>query len=518
MNNFYGSTEFTIGLNCLFVVLIGAAFWMAWTGVKQGKRNNYVEYAPSLMTSLGLFGTFLGIFIGLLGFDTQQIDGSIGQLLNGLKTAFFTSIFGMLMAIVFKVLQTRVLDQRKATEDPVDPDEVGPKEIHAVLKKQYQALDLIVLAIGGNNERSLVGQVQMMRTDITDFRASATRQQEAFEEKLWGQLNSFAEMLSKSATQQVIEALKQVIVEFNEKLTEQFGENFKRLDESVKKLVDWQQGYMVQLDGMIKQYQLGVQAIDSTKVAVQEIRVETSKIPVNMEALGEVMHVNQHQIAELSRHLDVFVAMRDQAVIAVPHIQQKLEEVGQQLRDGAQQVNTVLIQGSEQFQHSVLQTNQSMVKSANEMAGQSEHISKELSDALELLGLNTERIRTGVTATISTAMESLEEHSKRSTTSAADAVSQMLASVQQGIDATNQAYAQHTERSLGGIEKHVKDMVSRTNDGVNEQLRQFDEAMARQLNKALTDLASALSSIHRHLVDDVYRGKSQQAERARVNS
>lgn len=497
-------------VNLVFTAAIAYAFWYGRQGINQGARKNFVEYAPTLMTSLGLFGTFVGIFMGLTGFDTAHIDTSIGELLDGLKTAFFTSILGMAASIAFKVLDTNASDKPELTDEASVLGDAGPNEIYAVLKKQQQATDLLVQAIGGNGERSLVGQVQLMRTDINDFRSGLNKQHEAFEEKLWGQLSNFADMLSKSATQQVIEALKQVIVEFNEKLTEQFGDNFKRLDESVKKLVDWQQLYMQQLEAMIEQYQLGVEAIGTTRDAVQEIRVETAKIPVHMESLGEVVHVNQHQIAELSRHLEAFVQMRDQAVIAVPHIQQKLEEVGDYLRSGAEQINLELVRGANEYKASVQETGIAMRNIGHELAEHSSGISKELSDAFTLLELNTERIRNGITSTISTAMEAVEASSKQAAGATGEAVTGMLEKAQKGIDASSQAYSQHLSRSLDSLETHAKDMLSKTNEGVNKQITKFDRAMEEELNKALRDLGSALKTIHEHLVKDVYKGQIKE--------
>ena len=497
-------------VNLIFTAAIAFSFWYGWQGIQQGTRKNFVEYAPTLMTSLGLFGTFVGIFMGLTGFDTAHIDTSIGKLLDGLKTAFFTSILGMAASIAFKVIDTNGSDKPMVADDAATSGDAGPNEIYAVLKKQQQAMDLLVQAIGGSGDRSLVGQVQLMRTDINDFRSGAVKQHEVFAEKLWVQLTSFADMLSKSATQQVIEALKQVIVEFNEKLTEQFGVNFKRLDESVKKLVDWQQLYMQQLEAMIEQYQQGVQAIDATRGAVQEIRVETAKIPVHMESLGEVVHVNQHQISELSRHLDAFVQMRDQAVIAVPHIQQKLEEVGEHLRAGADQINLELVRGANEYKASVQETGVTMRNIGHELAEHSSGISKELNDAFTLLALNTERIRTGITSTISTTMEAVEASSKQAADATNAAVTGILTQVQQGMDASSQAYSQHLNRSLDSLESHAKDMLSKTNEGVNKQIVKFDKAMEDELNKALRDLGSALKTIHEHLVRDVYKGQIKE--------
>ncbi len=56
------------------------------------------------MGALGILGTFIGIIIGLLNFNTESIDTSIPVLLGGLKTAFITSIVGMFFAILFNGL------------------------------------------------------------------------------------------------------------------------------------------------------------------------------------------------------------------------------------------------------------------------------------------------------------------------------------------------------------------------------------------------------------------------------
>jgi biopolymer transport protein ExbB/TolQ len=513
--NIFNTQIFTWILNSIFFIAILYAFLKAKAGLKTD-RNNYVEYAPSLMTSMGLFGTFLGIFIGLLQFDTKHIDGSIEKLLGGLQTAFVTSLIGMAFAIWFKIIQTSYLDKKKTGDGSFSPGDIEPKDIHVILTKQHVELTTIAKGIGGNDERSMVGQIQLLRTDVNDFRSALTKRQESFEEKLWNQMQDFAEMLSKSATQQVIEALKEVIIDFNKNLTEQFGENFKHLDESVKKLVEWQANYMVQLSEMTLLYEQGVQSIDATKIAVQSIKEETGRIPNDMKNLSEVLKVNQHQIAELDRHLDAFVKMRDQAVIAVPQIQTQLTEVGQQLLKGADEVNKVLIKGSEDFENSVTRTNIAMAANADMVATTSENISEELRSAMELLGLNTERIRTGITSAISSAMETVEESSRNILTAAQKSVQTSIEQTNQAreatlrtVEETSRTSAQNTDITLQAVDRQIQDAVNRTNDAVNTQLRQLDEALSRQLNAALQELGAALATIARHLADTYNRNNER---------
>jgi predicted transcriptional regulator len=528
------STALTWGLNAAFFVILWLVCRKAIAGLRQNTCPSYVDYAPSLMTSVGLFGTFLGIFIGLMQFDAAQIDASIPQLLGGLQTAFITSIMGMAFAIYFKLRQTQHQDAAPSADAPTALDAVQPKHIHATLLAQQDSLSQIAKGIGGNDERSLVGQFQMLRTDVVDLRSMLNKRQDAFESQLFNSLDRFAEMLSKSATEQVVEALRQVIVEFNQKLTEQFGDNFKRLDESVKKLVDWQIHYREQMDQMIVLYRMGTESIDDTRTAVASIRSETARIPDDMAQLGAVLNVNQHQIDELHRHLDAFVAMRDQAILAVPQIHDKLIEVGEQLRSGAERVNHILIQGSEHFETSVKQTNSSLLTTAHEIADQSEKISDDMQQALDLLTMNTERIRTGVTQAISQSMTEVEKASKQMVDTGGDAAQALLAQVQRSIDATldatakgstemqrkldatNLAMAQNADRSLQAVERQVQEIVNRTNDAVNKQLKDFDEAMSKQLNAALQELGSSLGTIAGHLAESYQR--TQERQRAAAES
>jgi len=72
---------------------------------------NYLiyEYIPQGFTTIGIFGTFLGIFFGLQDFNVKSIDESIPNLLNGLKTAFVTSLLGLILSFIFsKIIKGQI--------------------------------------------------------------------------------------------------------------------------------------------------------------------------------------------------------------------------------------------------------------------------------------------------------------------------------------------------------------------------------------------------------------------------
>ena len=70
-----------------------------------------------VILSLGIFGTFLGIFVGLYEFNTDEILDSVPKLLEGLKTAFITSIVAMFAVIVLQIIQKFLPQNKKASQD-----------------------------------------------------------------------------------------------------------------------------------------------------------------------------------------------------------------------------------------------------------------------------------------------------------------------------------------------------------------------------------------------------------------
>ena len=92
-------------LICIGIILLVFLFLLLF--IKRVSENNtliekrrLINQFPSLISTLGVLFTFIGITVGLVGFDTSDLDTSIPLLLDGLKTAFVTSIMGMLGSMI----------------------------------------------------------------------------------------------------------------------------------------------------------------------------------------------------------------------------------------------------------------------------------------------------------------------------------------------------------------------------------------------------------------------------------
>ena len=63
---------------------------------------------PSILVGIGILGTFVGLTFGISNFKTTSTDlikESIEVLLSGMGTAFISSIYGMLLSLVFTIIE-----------------------------------------------------------------------------------------------------------------------------------------------------------------------------------------------------------------------------------------------------------------------------------------------------------------------------------------------------------------------------------------------------------------------------
>jgi hypothetical protein len=81
---------------------------------------NELDLIPSMFTTIGILGTFGGIAYGLWFFNPEDIENSIPNLLKGLKTAFFASIAGIALSIIFS---KRISFVKNKNEKGVPSDE-----------------------------------------------------------------------------------------------------------------------------------------------------------------------------------------------------------------------------------------------------------------------------------------------------------------------------------------------------------------------------------------------------------
>jgi hypothetical protein len=529
----------------LFVLAL--AVFMGFTR----RHGRFLEMAPNLLTSLGILGTFVGIVIGLLDFNTKDIDASIGQLLEGLKTAFVTSLVGMLSSIILKGLDAWKFAPMR-DEEPTNESVTAGHLLKALERQDIHLLQL-TKAIVGSEEGTLIGQFKMLRSDLadnvagqlkqlridfSDFRTTSAQQQQAFEGRLFEQLRNFAEMMSKSATEAVIDALRQVIVDFNRHLVEQFGDNFKALDQSVQKLVVWQADYRGHIEAVQQRIDATLAAIDRTATATESIsrsldEAQTAittigdqcqRIPATMDDLRGILQVNQHQIGELQRHLQAFIDAREKAVQAVPEIKQRMDQLAAELAGSVTKISSSMHEGALEFGRSVDRTTTAVTEMAHAVTGGSEklrqdlddaagQISKSMSDALARMSDATAKLPAQLQAVVKNFGDETQSSVQQTMLAMREAVTSTVRDVSQELQQTTRTTVGDTQSMvneaastmLRSVETQVREAAKRAEASTNQQIELINQAMERELNVVFSAFGSALTSISTKIADDFER-------------
>jgi hypothetical protein len=249
----------TIFIACI-VALWAYFFFFRFTPV-------VVANAPAVLTSLGIFATFVGVASGLSGLDTGDIQGSIPALLDGLKTAFWSSIAGIGGAVLIKLkhlVKARRTDKDEAAHATIDDLANLLRELNRVLvgDERSTALSRLELSGQGTNDR-----LDALKRPLDEFLAN----------------------MSESNSRALVDALHEVMRDFNAKLNEQFGENFKRLSETAEKTLVWQDRYRQQIGEMIEQQVKAAERMSATSSSYQTLVEKAEAFSGIAEKLGTLL-------------------------------------------------------------------------------------------------------------------------------------------------------------------------------------------------------------------------------------
>ncbi len=153
-------------------------------------HRNQLNQVPGVMTGLGILGTFIGLSIGLQGFNTgssQEITNSIAPLMNGIKVAFHTSIYGMIFSLTFNYVLKRKLDEAEtairdfalAYKKYVLPDSEfdSVNRLIELQEKQLGTIDDLGVRVSENLSKVLDPQFDRMNRTLTEFVNIATQNQ-----------------------------------------------------------------------------------------------------------------------------------------------------------------------------------------------------------------------------------------------------------------------------------------------------------------------------------------------------
>ena len=307
-----------------------------------------VSLAPGAVISLGILGTFLGIYLGLIDFDTANINASIPSLLEGLKTAFITSLFGMFSSLILKYIYG-IIDKIDIKRNPSFTDD--PVQLLKDISKGVSSLSTELNSIGttilrcfqSDEEFSFVSQIKIIRTDINDLKREITRS-----------LDEFGEKVAQLGTEAMIEALRNVIEQFNARLNDLVGQEFKQLKEAMIKLNEWQDKYRQSVDDMQSNLSIYVDQVKASVILLDRVTNTISNasehldsidgslsaITVSSEKLENNVNRLKNQNAELNGLLESIKQIGEEAKKVLPSLTTHIESSTSKLVEASETAST----------------------------------------------------------------------------------------------------------------------------------------------------------------------------------
>lgn len=298
------------------LILIGIIFVLTvyFQFFKYNSRT--AEAAPTILTSIGIFGTFLGVALGLTDFDTKNIQESVPLLLTGLKTAFWSSIAGLLGALSIK--GRAILDATHSSASSKRTASID--DLHKAMLLIHQSLS--------EKDQTLMQELSMLRVE-------SQRQSD----DLIGAMGHYQTQMVEANTKALIDALGAVMRDFNTKIDEQYGDNFKRLNESVGKMLEWQKEYKQQLVELADNQKTIGNSMKDASSAFENMVGHAQSFNGISESLGNMLQGLNTQRDVLDKHLSGLAKLVSEAGSGLPQLEERMTFLTVGLSDMLMQYN-----------------------------------------------------------------------------------------------------------------------------------------------------------------------------------
>jgi len=310
------------------------------------------NYSPSILTSMGIFGTFLGVALGLSEFDTNSIEDSVPQLLEGLRTAFWTSIAGLLGALSIKFRYAVASMRLRAHRE---------SKLTATMDDLAWHLERIANAV------SVEG-----KSDWVAWREEQQNAQRVQHAELIETLTAYQTQMTEANRTALEKAITHVMREFNTRIEEQYGDNFKKLNDAVGQMLTWQQGYKGQLEDLMATNERNAQSSTIAAESFEKLITQTRSFTTVAEDMETLLDALQNQSENLRDYLTTFTSLIVDAQKGLPQLEDRimlltgglqklvegqseqmktiLEETATGIRDTSDRVSSLLLEGTEKTQ------------------------------------------------------------------------------------------------------------------------------------------------------------------------
>jgi ElaB/YqjD/DUF883 family membrane-anchored ribosome-binding protein len=364
-------------------------------------NHRLLNAGSGLMVGLGLLGTFLGLTIGVMDFDsgsTEAIQSSINELLNGMGTAFATSLVGMACSLIYIILEKTSLNrfQRNITLlcELLDTEYyISQPEKYSLIYERMNT-NLVTLFTSKDQQGNEMKPGNVLRELYEENKKQNMYLSGLSEEVIFTQTNKAMQ-----------ESLKPLVEQVNQ-VAEDLGKKLDSFANSVKSPGDNMANGIVKdlkdaIDNMAKELRTSLSDSMSGKIGGLENAVQSlASFPIQIENMTKSMTNNFAKIEELVNRLasntasinnDIINSVKEQIGLATTNmsnltqnLQTTMDRIDKQLSESSnasteklngmlkevERVITQLNSQAEQTSHSIIQKQKSTNEHSDELLKQ----------------------------------------------------------------------------------------------------------------------------------------------------
>lgn len=293
------------------------------TVIEKPGHTQLAELIPSLLTSLGILGTFIGLMTGLSSINFADAEGtiqSIPLLLSGMKFAFATSVAGIACSLLFNVFFRMSVGRAYRALDAFDEafyELAMPRPLTSDVQmlclnqdedvRMMRVADTVGSKVAASFEAALARAMVPMSQSMDSFLRGATQEQvegvrrivgqfvQQLNTSLSGELTNLGHTINMvSESQQQSQENLQVTLDAAQAMAENARQMQEASSEIARKMTDWvdemQSGSEERirtLGGVEQQSQLLAQQLEALTASLARMQVKVDQLCDEMDQAQE---------------------------------------------------------------------------------------------------------------------------------------------------------------------------------------------------------------------------------------
>lgn len=446
--------------------------------VKKGTAENIA----TSMTGLGILGTFVGLAFGLQFFDAsdaQAMAESIVPLIDGIKTAFYTSIYGVVVSLVLSHQFKKRLNELEVSLDEFYNTYYDNVMVYPEYMLEKQTFDI------------QAEQKEILSSFAESISVSLSREMKDMMVPIFEKFSYSIENFSQTLANNQVEGLEKIVGSFVSNMNESLDNQFDALGDTIKNTCEWQRKSVEAMETVIE----GITS------EADKIKSLNNDLSITIEKFDDYLKKLSHEEDELMNHLEAYKFTVDKTF-------NSLNEVSSVISDLSVKEQEILDTNRQIFEL-FKENNQSALESQNKMFEMNRQM---ILDSQNCIEKNMDSFTDNITKSVSKLIEYTDEKfgTIRNTlmnidekiADSGNILTDVYVKLQDDVDTSLERTFEQFDKELANMTSYFSSALVDINDNT-EKIPRIVEASYDQLRKQTSTYIKLINSLETQIGDAV---------------